>query len=98
MAGGVGGRSRDAWAGRSDAIEGHGDGGVSRTHGEGGGGAAARLAFRRDVGKITMALLEEALTNTKPSLTVEQIRQHEAIRDQFEGNKPKKQERRRVGF
>jgi len=59
---------------------------------------AARLAFRRDVGKITMALLEEALTNTKPSLTVEQIRQHEAIRDQFEGNKPKKQERRRVGF
>ena len=59
---------------------------------------AARLAFRRDVGKITMALLEEAVANAKPSLTVEQIRQHEAIRDQFEGNKPKKSERRRVGF
>ena len=59
---------------------------------------AARLAFRRNIGKITMALLEEAVANTKPSLTIEQIKQHEAIRDRFEGNKPKKTERRRVGF
>ena len=48
---------------------------------------AARLAFRRDIGKITMALLEEAIANTKPSLTMEQIKRHEDIRDRFMGIK-----------
>lgn len=48
---------------------------------------AARLAFRRGIGKITMALLEEAIANTKPSLTMEQIKRHEDIRDRFMGIK-----------
>ena len=39
---------------------------------------AARLAFRRKIGKITMSLLEEAISQTKPSLTLEQIKRHEA--------------------
>ena len=46
---------------------------------------AARLAFRRGMDKITMALLEEAISETKPSLTAEQIRRHEEIRDRFMG-------------
>lgn len=58
---------------------------------------AARLAFRRKIGKITMALLEEAIANTKASLTPEQIKRHENIRDLFNGNKPKN-ERRKIGF
>lgn len=60
--------------------------------------SAARLAFRRHADKISMALLEEAIANTKPSLTIEQIRQHEAIRDKFDGTKSKITERKRVGF
>ena len=48
---------------------------------------AARLAFRRNIGKITMALLEEAISTTKPSLTTEQIKRHEDIRDRFMGIK-----------
>ena len=58
---------------------------------------AARLAFRRKIGKITMALLEEAISQTKPSLTSEQIKRHEAIRDKFMGVKPNN-ERRKIGF
>lgn len=58
---------------------------------------AARLAFRRKTGKITMALLEEAIANTKASLTLEQIKRHENIRDLFNGIKPKN-ERRKIGF
>lgn len=58
---------------------------------------AARLAFRRGIGIITMALLEEAIANTKPSLTMAQIRNHEDIRDQFMGISTKK-ERNTIGF
>ena len=58
---------------------------------------AARLAFRRKTGKITMALLEEAIANTKASLTLEQIKRHENIRDLFNGIKPQN-ERRKIGF
>ena len=46
---------------------------------------AARLAFRRGMDKISMALLEEAISETKPSLSVEQIKRHEEIRDKFMG-------------
>lgn len=56
---------------------------------------AARLAFRRKIGKITMALLVEAISQVKPSLTIEQIRKHEAIRDQFLNIKKNRQ---RIGF
>ena len=58
---------------------------------------AARLAFRRKIGKITMALLEEAISQIKPSLTLEQIKRHEAIRDRFMGVKSNN-ERRKIGF
>lgn len=58
---------------------------------------AARLAFRRKIGKITMALLEEAISQIKPSLSLEQIKRHEEIRDRFMGVK-KSNERRRIGF
>lgn len=56
---------------------------------------AARLVFRRKMETITMDVLLEAITATKPSLTKEIIKQHEKIRDEFEGIKP---ERPRVGF
>ena len=59
---------------------------------------AARLAFRRNVGKITMALLEEAITNTKPSLGIEQIKAYEAIRDRFEQTESHQQQRTPIGF
>ena len=58
---------------------------------------AARLAFRRKIGKITMALLEEAIDQIKPSLSLEQIKRHEAIRDKFMGIKTSK-ERQKIGF
>lgn len=58
---------------------------------------AARLAFRRKIGKITMSLLEEAISQIKPSLTLEQIKRHEDIRDKFTGEK-KNNERRKIGF
>lgn len=59
---------------------------------------AARLAFRRGIGKITMALLEEAIANTKPSLTMEQIRNHENIRDRFMGEPTQKERDATIGF
>lgn len=58
---------------------------------------AARLAFRRKIGKITMALLEEAIVETKPSLTLEQIKRHEIIRDKFNGVK-QNNDRPKIGF
>lgn len=59
---------------------------------------AARLVFRRREEKITMAILEEAISDIKPSLTTEMIRRHEAIRDTFEGIKPVEPPRRKIGF
>ncbi len=56
---------------------------------------AARLVFRRKLDAITMDILLEAIAGTKPSLTKEIIKQHEKIRDEFEGIK---QERPRIGF
>lgn len=58
---------------------------------------AARLVFKRKEEKITQTILEEAIRDTKPSLSTEIIKKHEAIRDAFEGNKSKS-ERPRVGF
>lgn len=59
---------------------------------------AARLVFRRHLDCITMAILEEAVKQTKPSITIEMIKKHEAIRDEFEGKKTVETERKRVGF
>ena len=46
---------------------------------------AARMVFRRNLKKITMALLEESISETPPSITPEMIRKHEAVRDKFQG-------------
>lgn len=59
---------------------------------------AARLVFRRHEDKITMAILEESISGLKPSITMETIRKHEAIRDSFEGNAPASSGRRKIGF
>ena len=59
---------------------------------------AARLVFRRRLNCITMAILEEAIQNTKPSLTNDIIKKHETMRDEFEGRKPMQTERPRIGF
>lgn len=48
---------------------------------------AARLTFRRKLGKITQFTLEEVIANSKPSISLETIRRHEAIRDKFLGTK-----------
>jgi len=59
---------------------------------------AARLVFRRHLDCISMVILEEAITQCKPSITLEMIKKHEAIRDEFEGNKPIEPTRRKIGF
>jgi len=58
---------------------------------------AARLVFRRKLEVITMDILLESISSTKPSLTKEIIKQHESIRDEFEGRKPKN-DRPQIGF
>lgn len=58
---------------------------------------AARMVFRNKTGKITMNDLLSAVQNVRPSLTIEQIREHEAIKDKFEHNKSDV-ERRKIGF
>ena len=57
----------------------------------------ARLSRRRGIGKITMSLLEEMIRQSNPSLTPEQIKRHEYIRDKFMGIKQSNQ-RRKIGF
>lgn len=58
---------------------------------------AARLTFRRKLGKITQEMIEEVIASSKPSISIEVIRKHEAIRDEFMGIK-KIVERKRIGF
>ena len=59
---------------------------------------AARMVFRRREDKITMAILQEAIATTRPSITIDMIKKHEAIRDAFEGKKPVETERKKIGF
>ena len=58
---------------------------------------AARKALSRHE-KITMQILEETIRNKKPSLTVAQINEYEAIRNKFEGIAEKTTERKPIGF
>lgn len=60
---------------------------------------AARKALQMHE-KISMLILEETIKGKKPSLTAEQIRQYEIIRDKFEGKeKPNNNnERPKIGF
>ncbi len=56
---------------------------------------AARLVFKRKLKKISMAVLLEVLEGFKPSVSLDIIREHEAIRDRFNGLKEK---RKPIGF
>lgn len=58
---------------------------------------AARLTFRRKLGKIMQSTLEEVIANSKPSITMDMIKRHEAIRDEFLGVK-KSFDRKKIGF
>ena len=58
---------------------------------------AAKLTFRRKLGKILQSTLEEVIAESKPSITMDIIKKHEAIRDEFSG-KNKQTERRKIGF
>lgn len=58
---------------------------------------AARLTFRRKLEKITQATLEEVIANSKPSINMDIIKRHEAIRDRFMGISTQP-ERKRIGF
>lgn len=57
----------------------------------------SRITIREKLGKITMETLEKTITTSKPTVTIDEIKKHELIRDEFEGEK-RKSERRRVGF
>lgn len=56
---------------------------------------AKRVANRRKVNYLSMDMFEEAIREIKPSVSKAEIREHEAIRDKFEG---RKQEYQRIGF
>lgn len=58
---------------------------------------AARQALHKKE-KITMQILEETIKNKKPSLTVDQIKRYETIRDALEGTTEIKTERKPIGF
>lgn len=55
----------------------------------------ARKAFREKLDYITMDMVLDVLKTFKPTVTQATIKEHEAIRDKFEG---RKQEYKRIGF
>ena len=54
---------------------------------------AARIVFRNKIEKITQAILEEAITQIQPTVSPDEIKKCEKIRDEFTGKKPN-----RIGF
>ena len=56
---------------------------------------AARIVFKCNVESITQGILEEAITLVKPTVSAEEIKQCEKIRDEFNG---KKEQRPKIGF
>lgn len=56
---------------------------------------AARSAFRQKLDYVTMEMIENVIKTFKPTVSKSDLREHEAIRDKFEG---RKQERPRIGF
>lgn len=49
---------------------------------------AARIVFKRNVPKITQQILEEAIMRVSPTVSLEEIKKCEDIRDEFEKKKP----------
>ncbi len=58
---------------------------------------AARYALRRQE-IITMRILEETISNRRPSLTVQQIDEYNKIKELFEGTTEKGNNNNRIGF
>ncbi len=56
---------------------------------------ASRMTIKNKLGKITMATLEKVVSESKPTVSKDEIKKHENIRDILEGNKS---ERRRIGY
>ena len=54
---------------------------------------AARIVFRKKMEKITQSVLEEAISTIQPTVSIDEIRRSEKIRDEFTGKK-----RNRIGF
>lgn len=58
---------------------------------------SSRIALRQK-SKITMAILEEVISKTKPSLSASELQKYIAIKARIEGNAPSGNTRPRVGF
>lgn len=58
---------------------------------------SSRIALRQK-SKITMAILEEVISKTKPSLSASELQKYIAIKARIEGNAPSCNTRPRVGF
>ena len=56
---------------------------------------AARIVFRKNIEKINQKVLEEAITIIEPTVSIDEIRLYENIRDAFKGVKPSNP---RIGF
>lgn len=56
---------------------------------------AARFVFKRKIEKISQEILEEAIEKVEPTVSLEEIKQCEQVRDDFTG---KKSQRPRIGF
>lgn len=54
---------------------------------------AARIVFRKKIEKITQSVLEEAISQIQPTVSIDEIRRCEKIRDEFTGKK-----RNKIGF
>lgn len=54
---------------------------------------AARIVFKNKIEKITQTILEEAISKIQPTVSVDEIKKCERIRDEFEGKKVN-----RIGF
>lgn len=55
--------------------------------------------LRKSRGRITMEVLEKIIRKTEPSVSLDEIKKHEAIRDKFQSSKSAKtNERRKVGY
>ena len=59
---------------------------------------AGRLGFKKKQDIITMQLLEEAIAQSKPSVTLEQRKKYEKIKAKMKGVEPEEQPRRKIGF
>jgi len=58
---------------------------------------AARLVFKRKIEKINQESLEEAISKVEPTVSIDEIKAAEKVRDEFNGKKPTNT-RPKIGF